>query len=198
VSNKEAMKDYNQKVITIERDWRKMDFWQYENGVAKSREGMEDAKKQLKAHLADLKEKQRLCMLFEFPEAIAESETRLDWLTASLDNMATLWDLAEESQTFFSEAKELLWTEVDAESLEDETKRFIKMTKQLDKDVRWCRAFTGLDQAIKSFLVTMPLIQALHHDSMRARHWQMLKDTTGNNSRHRRKIQKCFCKAFWT
>jgi dynein heavy chain len=178
-TNKELMKKYNEDTERVEREWRKQSFWDYETGVAASREAIEAAKKELVVHQAALKEKKRVCMLFEFPDAVDAAAEKVRLMEESIGNMTELWDLAEESSEFVADAKELLWSEVHAEGLEDDTKKFIKRTKQLHKDVRWCRAFTGLDKTIKSFLITMPLIQALHHDSMRPRHWQMLKDVTG-------------------
>lgn len=42
-----------------------------------------------------------------------------------------------------------------------------------DEDV-----FKGLDNMVKNFLVSMPLVADLRSPAMRPRHWQQLMDTT--------------------
>lgn len=42
-----------------------------------------------------------------------------------------------------------------------------------DEDV-----FKGLDQMVKNFLVSMPLVADLRSPAMRPRHWQQLANTT--------------------
>ncbi len=44
--------------------------------------------------------------------------------------------------------------------------------------VRKCDAFRGLDKAIKDYLNTVPLISALSHRSLRARHWHRVMERT--------------------
>jgi dynein heavy chain len=95
--------------------------------------------------------------------------------------MDTLWNVIEEATDFYAESKKTLWSEVNAEDLEDESKRLMKITKNCAKDVRWSKAFSGIDKVNKDFLNTVPLIQALHHPSMRLRHWGYLAKATGHD-----------------
>lgn len=39
-------------------------------------------------------------------------------------------------------------------------------------------AFKGLDNMVKNFLVSMPLVADLRSPAMRPRHWKQLMDTT--------------------
>lgn len=49
----------------------------------------------------------------------------------------------------------------------------------LNRNLRWSDAYKGMNQAMKDFLNTCPLIAALGHSSMRPRHWSMLMEATG-------------------
>ena len=72
-----------------------------------------------------------------------------------------------------------LFKAVDAEKMEDTGKRLQKlMRKEMSRKLRDCDVFRGLDQEVKNFLSTCPLIQSLTHKSMRPRHWQELMDAT--------------------
>ena len=69
---------------------------------------------------------------------------------------------------------------VNAEKMEDVCKRLQKsQRKDMSKKLRDSDVFRGLDQEIKNFLNTCPLIQALTHKSMRPRHWEALMKATG-------------------
>lgn len=64
--------------------------------------------------------------------------------------------------------------------MEDVCKRLQKsQRKDMSKKLRDSDVFRGLDQEIKNFLNTCPLIQALTHKSMRPRHWEALMKATG-------------------
>lgn len=64
--------------------------------------------------------------------------------------------------------------------MEDEAKLLHrKMKKDASKFIRTVDVYRGLDQEIKDFLNTCPLVQALTHKSMRPRHWEMLMSATG-------------------
>lgn len=39
--------------------------------------------------------------------------------------------------------------------------------------------FKGLDQSVKNYLVSVPLVADLRSPAMRPRHWQALMDATG-------------------
>ncbi len=64
--------------------------------------------------------------------------------------------------------------------MEEVTKRLHKQLRSsTSKKIRDSDAFRGVDQDIKNFLNTCPLIMALTHKCMRPRHWEMLMKTTG-------------------
>jgi len=46
------------------------------------------------------------------------------------------------------------------------------------RQVRDDDVFKGLDNMVKNFLVSMPLVADLRNPAMRPRHWKQLMDTT--------------------
>jgi dynein heavy chain len=178
--------DY-EKYLNKEADaFRVHDFWQADMGEDKpamnpesARESIAIARRKLKEEKATLAFNTELCSLFDFDDLIVASNKMVETMDRELGFMETVWNITEEASTFVNEAKEQLWTEVRAEALEDEAKRFMKITKGLHKDIRWCKAYTALDKMCKDFLLTVPLISSLHHKSMRIRHWGYLQKATG-------------------
>ena len=73
-----------------------------------------------------------------------------------------------------------LFKSVDADKMEEAAKRLHKsLRSNTSKKIRDSDAFRGVDQDIKNFLNTCPLIMALTHKCMRPRHWEMLMKATG-------------------
>jgi len=159
-------------------DFKGLDFWAFENGHAKSHELIAEQLVKVKKEKATMLANANLCALFDFPDLINHCRDQVDYMENNLEYMDTLWNVIEEAQDFYAESKKTLWSEVNAEELEDESKRLMKVTKNCPKDIRWSKAFQGIDKVNKDFLNTVPLIQALHHPSMRLRHWGYLAKAT--------------------
>ena len=82
----------------------------------------------------------------------------------------------ETCTAYFSISKQMLWSEVDADVLEETAKHLLKETNsKLNSSLRSCDAFQGLIRTIKNFLSTCPLILQLRQPSMRPRHWKQLQ-----------------------
>ena len=62
--------------------------------------------------------------------------------------------------------------------MEDGTKAFVKEVKALPKGVKDESVFKGLDQSLKNFATSVPLVADLRSPAMRDRHWQQLMATT--------------------
>jgi dynein heavy chain, axonemal len=59
--------------------------------------------------------------------------------------------------------------------MEEEVKTNQKFLKEMKCDKK-CNAYIGIQEEIKQWLVFLPLIAELRDDSMRPRHWKMIKD----------------------
>jgi dynein heavy chain, axonemal len=133
--------------------------------------------------VAQLRETDRmshLAAMFEFPSYMDASRAKMKVIKDEQTQLRALWDIAKETQDAFTIFNKTLFREVNAEKMEDSGKRLHKsMRKEMSKKLRDCDVFRGLDQDIKNFLNTTPLIQALTHKSMRPRHWEKLMQATG-------------------
>jgi dynein heavy chain len=67
---------------------------------------------------------------------------------------------------------------MNADELDEGSKRQVKEIKALHKITRWCPAFKAADKMSKDFLNTIPLISLLAAKCMRERHWLALKTVT--------------------
>ena len=63
----------------------------------------------------------------------------------------------------------------------------MKSIKACKKDIKWCDAYKQGEAQAKAQLRTWPLISALHHPSMRQRHWEALMEKTQRNFTRRTK-----------
>jgi hypothetical protein len=71
-----------------------------------------------------------------------------------------------------------LWSDIRTDIMEEGAKQFVKEVKGLHKKVRDEDVFRGVDQAVKNFLVSVPLVADLRSPAMRDRHWEQLMSTT--------------------
>jgi hypothetical protein len=98
---------------------------------------------------------------------------------APVPDPASLCNVHSQVETctaYFSISKQMLWSEVDADVLEETAKHLLKETNsKLNSSLRSCDAFQGLIRIIRNFLSTCPLILQLRQPSMRPRHWKLLQ-----------------------
>ena len=93
------------------------------------------------------------------PEDIDESTDTYDtieWLMANVDNqlkwMDEMWDITDTVISFITDSREMLWSEVDADLLEETTKGLLKdVNSKINTDVKWCDAFKQLSKTIKNY-----------------------------------------------
>ena len=100
-------------------------------------------------------------------------------IALQLEYLKLMWDFADEALLFFEESKSMLWSEVDARLLEDEAKLKTKSLKKLDGSIKSSDAFQGLENEVKSYLATCPLIAQLRCKAIRKRHWMELQRVVG-------------------
>ena len=178
-AQQEKIVAYTKKLDRDTYNFKQHDFWTYDHGAEKSRQAMKEETVRLKKERKEMEHLANLCSLFEFPDAINKAREYIEEQENSIEWMGELWNIIESSLDFFNESKACLWSEVKADDLEDEVKRSIKNTKACNKNIRWCKAYQGIDKANKDFLNTMPLISSLHHEAVRLRHWGQLQKAAG-------------------
>lgn len=89
-----------------------------------------------------------------------------------------VWDTAVLCEEQFRDWRETLWNDIRTDLMEDGAKGFVKEVKTLNKKVRDEDVFRGVDNNVKNFLTSVPLVADLRSPAMRDRHWEQLMSTT--------------------
>ena len=99
-----------------------------------------------------------------------------------IDLLRTLWNLVSDVLTTFQDWDKTPWEKINVEFLIEETKKIMKKMQNKDTlpgKARTFQAFAKLDAKVKALLTSLPLVEELHHPSMRERHWKQLMRATG-------------------
>jgi len=92
--------------------------------------------------------------------------------------MKALWDHIDVCQATFERFMTNKWVETQPFEMEDEVKKNMKILKDMKIDKK-ANAYQGILEEIKKWLVFLPLIAELADNSMRERHWDMIKAKVG-------------------
>ncbi|CAF2140297.1 unnamed protein product [Rotaria magnacalcarata] len=90
-----------------------------------------------------------------------------------------LWDYVLLVRTTFDDWKKTKWREINAESMDQECKKFAKDIRALDKEMRAWNAYSGLDDAVKNMMTSLRAVTELQNPAIRERHWLELMKATG-------------------
>ena len=105
----------------------------------------------------------------------------MNMIKESIDDMIMVkdvWDTSMLCELQFVEWRQTLWNDIRTEVMEDGAKGFVKDVKALNKKVRDEDCFKGVDDAVKNFLISVPLVADLRSPAMRDRHWEQLMTAT--------------------
>ncbi|KAL0236998.1 hypothetical protein PCE1_000395 [Barthelona sp. PCE] len=104
---------------------------------------------------------------------------RVKVLRSDLTSLKKLWDINFLINTEVNSWISTSWRAVNTEEMELKVKSFLKLLRKLPKECRQFSLYTGLDNDIKTFISSLPLISDLKQDSMRQRHWKQIVQVTG-------------------
>ncbi|KAJ9460839.1 Dynein beta chain [Diplonema papillatum] len=85
-----------------------------------------------------------------------------------------LWDMVSHVKSQFSDWWAQTFKTMDAEELIAKTKDMLKQMKAMPLKCKATNTFVGLEDEIKSMLITLPLVENLRNPAMRERHWKQL------------------------
>ena len=154
-------------------------FWRFESGPEEAAKALSLATAELNSYQRKVERMQQMANTFEFPQLMGETHKMCKAMGEDIEEMKRLWALAGEFEAFNKASKEVLWSELNPDALEETAKGTQKKVKTGgNRKTRGCAAFKGLDKAIRDFLATMPLVASLRHKSMRPRHWALLQKAT--------------------
>lgn len=102
-------------------------------------------------------------------------------ISESLEDMMMVkdvWDTSMLVELQFADWRSTLWNDIRTDVMEDGAKNFVKEVKSLNKKIRDEDCFRGVDDSVKNFLTSVPLVADLRSPAMRDRHWEQLMTAT--------------------
>lgn len=173
------IEEYEQKIKDLDETFRAAKVFTMDPGHDEALKLLDKFEKDFVEETRILDKNAHLCAVFEFPEKIDAAKDMLSMMQKIVGYMRSAWSVTEDITCFITDAKALLWRELEIEDLEDGAKAQTKKMSQLNKQVRWCPLYKDTSRAIKDFINTIPLITALRSKAMRPRHWDLLRKATG-------------------
>jgi dynein heavy chain len=110
---------------------------------------------------------------------------QIDQSWGDLRMLKGLWDFRAMLCNVYARNRDGLWHGIDTDALEDENKRFQKQLTQYgvtNPQSRGWEIFKKTAQQIKNMAIVLPLINDLHSDAMRSRHWLQLGNVARSQS----------------
>jgi dynein heavy chain len=95
--------------------------------------------------------------------------------------LKNLWDNIALVKDTFLDWNSTLWDKIDTDELLMRVKDVQTQVKYLPKGMRGWKLYNWLGDEVKNMSTVLPLINDLHSDTMRDRHWTMLMATTGRS-----------------
>ena len=170
---------FTAKATDYRAEFLKRSVFTYDTGFTAAYPILDSTAVEVKDVENELKDLTNLANMFEFPNMIKESAECIAECREDLGMIKDIWDYSALVEKQFTKWRETLWNDIDTATMEDATKAFQKDVKALPKKLRATNAFIGLDDSVKNFLTSVPLVADLRSPDMRDRHWKSLMDVTG-------------------
>ncbi|KAK8861127.1 hypothetical protein M9Y10_012822 [Tritrichomonas musculus] len=100
-------------------------------------------------------------------------------MKADLNLLRNVWETAHRIEGELTKWKDTLWSEIDVAVLSNECEVYTKTIRKIEKRAKDWSVYHGLEALIKSVSSALPIMDQLHNDKLRDRHWQRLKEVTG-------------------
>lgn len=97
--------------------------------------------------------------------------------------LKNVWGIIKRSKKFFVDTREIVFKQMDVNTLQVEVQSMLKELKKTPKDIQWCDAYATVLRDCQAFDKTHPLLRCLSSSYMRPRHWKriMAKAPRGPN-----------------
>jgi dynein heavy chain len=95
--------------------------------------------------------------------------------------LKNMWDTISLIQTTFEDWNSTLWDKINTDDLLTRVKDLAQQVKTMPKEVRGWKLYAWLQDVVKNMSTVLPLVNDLHSDTMRDRHWKQLMNVTGKS-----------------
>jgi dynein heavy chain len=171
---------FAEELDSVKQQIKQMRLWSFDTGYQPSLRMIEDA---VGEHGTRHTKYEKLLHISSMLGLGEKCEVAIYDKLMELDDMLKFaklgWDITNGCTEYFEKCHSELWSDIDADVMEEKAKILLKKVRGQNRSIKWCNVFTVTEQKVKDFLATCPLIVALRHKSMRPRHWKMLMTATG-------------------
>ena len=144
------IEEYEQKIKDLDESFRGSKVFSMEVGHDDALKMLDKNEKEFVEETKILEKNAHLCAVFEFPEKINKSQEILQTMQKTVDFMRAAWGVSEDITCFITDAKALLWRELEIEDLEGRLRRHQGRGRARDR-----RGRRG---------VARPDVRRVHHD----------------------------------
>lgn len=95
------------------------------------------------------------------------------------DGLKSIYDLYRDQKTAQELWSKTLWVNLNPNTLIEGMENFMREFKRLKKDLRLSPVGVAVEQKMKEFKNTIPLMVELKNEALRERHWKQLMEKTG-------------------
>jgi dynein heavy chain len=169
---------HEEELKTYVAAMKKRDFYRYDTGRDQALVSLQNVNDEIVDFQDRTDQLKYNAEKFEHPGAIEASETKIGEIRNEVSMMQLLWDHIATCQGIFDGYMLNTWEGTKTDDMEEEVKRLERELKQMKVDKK-CNAYIGILEEIKKWLKFLPLCGQLRDESMRDRHWDMIRDKVG-------------------
>eukprot|EP00946_MAST-07B_sp_MAST-7B-sp1_P001405 g1405.t1 len=159
------------------------DFWRFDISYKEAVASMDKAEAEQIKKRDEFNKWRGLAEVFELIENTAQAKKDMKFIDVSLKGMRSMWETINECRNTYAIVTDVIWCEIDTDKMEVVAKKMVKGLRKIPKDLRQCEAYIGFSKFCKGFAEVVPLLASLGHDSMRDRHWDMIRDLVKDPSK---------------
>jgi dynein heavy chain len=176
--NEANIKALEEAITQFIQDMKKREFFQYKCGVETALSKLDGVFDELGDFENKIEDYGDNAAKFGTPDQISKAVKDIESIKITVDNMKILWDHIDVCSKSFAEFMATKWLKTEPFEMEDKVKKLQKTLKDMKVDKR-ANAYMGILEEIKKWLVFLPMIAELADQSMRDRHWDMIKKKVG-------------------
>ncbi|GLD91666.1 hypothetical protein PINS_up000199 [Pythium insidiosum] len=175
----EKITAYEKTIAKKMETLKTLEFWSYKLDAEKALERIESYLVDWEMEMKKSEENTRLCSIFGFPQLMNESLRLMGVMRSDVEGLKTVWHIVKRTKAFFQTTSQILFKEVDVNTLQIEIQSTLKELKKIPKEIQWCDAYQSILRECQSFDKTHPLLRCVASSYMRPRHWKRIMAKTG-------------------
>ena len=165
---------YEAHVLAYKEELQNAEYYKFVTGPVRSKELLGNADAMHLQQKAICEKMKHIANVFDCVKDMDGPIAIITEVGELLADFRVLWDSYEHVTDLIGQVKSVLWSKLNAESLEDTARDLTSTVRKLPKSIRGTDSFAGFEKLVKDFVVSCPIIVSLRSPAMRERHWKDL------------------------